>query len=65
MNIELGYGKEKVKICVPDKNLQAVLKPNRVRTDLTGEEEVVRALKHPIGCGRLSDIVRAGKVYVL
>ena len=61
MNIELGYGKEKVTLRVADHNLKAVLKPNRVKTDLTGEAEVMRALAHPIGSGRLSELVCAGE----
>ena len=61
MNIELGYGKEKVTLRVADHNLKAVLKPNSVKTDLTGEAEVMRALAHPIGSGRLSELVCAGE----
>lgn len=61
MDIELGYGKERVNLRVPDRNLQAVLKPNGVKTAMTGEAEVVRALANPIGCGRLCDIVRTGE----
>ncbi len=61
MNIELGYGKGKAHLCVPEKNLQAVLRPNKVEISLRGEEEVIRALKNPIGCKRLSDIVGAGE----
>lgn len=61
MGIELGYGKGKVKVNVPDKNLITVLAPNEVKAELTGAEEVKRAIENPIGSGRLKDIVKKGE----
>ncbi len=61
MDIELGYGKGKVKVNVPDKNLITVLAPNEVKAELTGAEEVKRAIENPIGSGRLKDIVKKGE----
>jgi nickel-dependent lactate racemase len=58
MIVELGYGKEKASVDIPDANVQAVLKPNKVNVDLTGAAEVSRAIQNPIGSKRLKDIVR-------
>jgi nickel-dependent lactate racemase len=59
MEIKLGYGKEKLKLEVPDKNLSAVLIPNQIKTNITGELLVRRALEHPIGSDRLENIVHS------
>lgn len=61
MKIELGYGKGKAGLLIPDKNLRAVLKPNKVVIGLTGGEEVARAIENPIGSERLKDIVKKGE----
>lgn len=61
MKIELGYGKEKVSVRIPDANVQAVLKPNHVEIQSVGVEEVKRAMQNPIGSKRLRDIVSKGE----
>lgn len=61
MNIELGYGKEKVTFDVSGENLREVLMPNGVEIGLAGEEEVLRALENPTGSRRLKDIVKKGE----
>ena len=65
MKFELGYYKGTKTLEVSDKNLSGVLTPNEVQVDLTGEEEVVRALQHPIGTPRLSEIVKPGEKIVI
>lgn len=57
MIIKLGYGKEKVSVDIPDSNVQAVLKPNKVDFGLAGVAEVNRAIQNPIGSNRLKEIV--------
>lgn len=54
MELTFGYGKGKIPITVPDQNLLAVLTPNQVAHELTGEAEVRRSLNMPIGSERLS-----------
>lgn len=61
MHIELGYGKGTLPLTIPDENVLAVLEPNRVEVELTGEDEVRRALAHPIASPPLSGIVRPGE----
>ncbi len=61
MNIDLGFGKKKISVDIPDHIKCEVLKPNEVQTELTGAEEVRRAVRNPVGCKRLKDIVRPGE----
>jgi len=65
MKFELGYYKGTKDLEVPDHNLSGVLTPNEVQVDMTGEEEVVRALQQPIGTPRLSEIVKPGEKIVI
>jgi nickel-dependent lactate racemase len=65
MRLELGYYKTTKALDIPDGNLLGVLKPNPVNTVLTGEEEVVRALRNPIGTPRLSQVVKPGEKIVI
>lgn len=61
MEFELGFGRGVQKVTVPDKNLADVLTQNRVSVGLTGEAEVRRALRSPIGTPELRKIVRPGE----
>jgi nickel-dependent lactate racemase len=61
VNIELGFGKEKLCISVPDQNMRGMLMPNKVEIGLEGVDEVNRAIKAPIGSKRLKDIVNKGE----
>jgi len=61
MKIELNYGKGKAGVSVPDENIREILSPNSVELELTGIDEVNRALENPIGSGRLKDIVKKGE----
>ena len=61
MEVLFGYAKEKIAVNIPDQNYMGTLVPNHVELDLTGEEEVVRSLKNPIGTPRLKDMVKKGQ----
>lgn len=61
MDVQFGFDKEKITVSIPDKNYMGTLVPNEVELDLTGHEEVVRALQNPIGSKRLSEIVHPGE----
>ncbi|AVX30336.1 Nickel-dependent lactate racemase [Carboxydocella thermautotrophica] len=64
MTIELGFGKTKLKLNINQENLLGVLQPNQVKVELTGREEVIRALRQPINSPRLSEIVKPGEKVV-
>ena len=61
MKLRFGCGTGFQEVDVPDKNLIGELHANDVPTELTGEAEVERALREPIGSPRLKDIVHPGE----
>jgi nickel-dependent lactate racemase len=61
MHFKYGYGKEYREFDIDDKNILAELGQNTVETALTGVDEVRRALKEPIGTGRLLTLVKPGE----
>lgn len=61
MDFNFGFYKDSVKFNVPDASIEAVLEPNKVNVDLTGADEVKRAMDNPIGSKRLKDIVKKGE----
>ena len=65
MKIELGFRDTTLPIEVPEKNLQAVLQPSAIRSDLAEAEIVRHALAAPIGTPRLSEMVRPGQKIVI
>ncbi|HHT15538.1 MAG TPA: nickel-dependent lactate racemase [Clostridiales bacterium] len=58
MRLEFGIGEGAQAVEIDPRNLLSVLTPNAVEIGLTGEEEVIRALNHPIGTPKLRDIVK-------
>ncbi len=58
MELNIGYGNTTQKISIPDSNVIDVLMANSVKIQGKGSEVVRKALDHPIGTGRLADIVR-------
>lgn len=65
MKLSVGYYKGSMEFDIPDNNLLGVLKPNYVDTELIGAEEVIRALKEPIGSRPLREIVKPGEKIVI
>lgn len=61
MRLDFGFGDGIQTVEVPEKNLLAVLGPNTLETGLTGEDEVRRALRNPIGSKPLGEIVKPGE----
>ena len=57
MKFKLKYGKEKVSVDVPEKNLMAELLPEDVKALKDPEAEVIRALAEPIESKKLKDLV--------
>lgn len=65
MRLTYGFGEGTQEVQVPEKNLLGELGPNPLPPGLTGLAEVRRALAHPIGAGRLKEILRPGEKVVL
>ena len=65
MEFELGFGKEQRKVVIPQRNILKVLNPNPVPDGPRGRDEVRRALEHPIGSERLSQLVHPGEKVVI
>lgn len=61
MNLEIGIGQGTQIVEIPDENLLKVLQANPLTHELTGEDEVKRALSAPIGTPRLKEIVKPGE----
>lgn len=61
MEYSFGFGKRSVDITIEEENILSVLTPNEVSLELTGVDEVVRSLLHPIESAPLRDIVRPGE----
>ena len=65
MKIELGFRDTTVPVEVPEENLQAVLQPSAIESDLSEAEIVRKALENPIGTPRLSEMVKPGQKVVI
>ncbi len=64
--VELPYGQGKVQFRVPGRNLVGVFSPNDVAPVASVRQEVMRALRHPIGSSSLRELVKgAAKVVIL
>jgi nickel-dependent lactate racemase len=57
----LKFGKQKVEIDIPEKNLLGVLRSRQVPCAPTEEEAVLKALENPIGSPRLRELVKPGE----
>jgi nickel-dependent lactate racemase len=65
MKLEFGYGNGTQIVELPEKNVLGVLEPNVVDVNLTGEDELRRALLSPVQSERLKDIVHPGEKIVV
>ena len=61
MKLEFGFGTGTQCVEVPEKNILDILTPNEVQHDLTGADEVARALQNPIGAPALRDVIKPGE----
>lgn len=61
MKLTFGFGTGVQEVTLPDENLLGVLTGNQVTPGLTGEAEVRRALRAPIGSLPLGQIVKPGE----
>ena len=66
VKVELPYGKGKIDVRIPEKNLIGVYSPKDVRPVADVKKEVMRALAAPIGSKPLRELARgAGKVVIV
>ena len=65
MKLELGIGSRLQQVEIPDHCVQQVLLPNDVKRELTGEDEVRRALANPVGTPALKEIVKASETVAI
>lgn len=65
MKFELPFGKGKAEFELDEKKVLGILRPNQVRVDLTGVDEVKRAITNPIQTAPLREIVRPGEKIVI
>ncbi len=65
MKLRFGFGTGFQEVEVPEQNFIGELHANEVPVGVTGEAEVERALKNPIGTPRLKDIVHAGETVAI
>jgi len=61
MKLEFGFGTGLQTVEVPERNLMGVLRAAEVTPPASEQEEILRALRRPIGSPRLGEIVRAGE----
>lgn len=61
MKLEFGFGNGVQTAIVPDKNVMGILCANDVTPPESEEAEILRALRNPIGCKALDEIVKPGK----
>lgn len=65
MDFKYGFGKTYREFSIEDKNVLMELRQNNIKTELTGAEEVRRAIEAPIGSPRLCEIVKRGEKIVI
>lgn len=65
LDFKYGFGKGYKEFSLDDSNIIMELRQNNINIELTGEKEVERALKNPIGSEKLSQIVKAGEKTVI
>jgi len=65
MEFRLKYGKGEACLTLDEKNYAGTVLPNEIKTDLTDEDEVRRAMANPIGSKRLKEIVGPGEKVVI
>jgi nickel-dependent lactate racemase len=65
MHFQIGYGTQEQTLEVPDKNLTAVLYPNKIPFTYSGVEAVKHALQNPIGSRSLKELIFPGKSVVI
>ena len=60
VSVSIPYGQRKINFEIPRKNLSEILTPHEIVLPTCEEEEIIKALDHPIGTEPLEKIVHPG-----
>jgi len=63
--VKIKFAKTTKKVKIKEKNFLGILEPNKIKVDLINEEAIKRALDHPIGSKKLSEIVKPKEKVVI
>ena len=63
--MELGYGKGYLDVDIPKKNLLGVIEPKKIPSLENENAAICEALKKPVGCERLQEIIKPGDRVVI
>lgn len=61
MKLEFGFGNGVQEVVVPDDRLMGILRANEVAAPSSEEDELLRALRNPIGSKTLRELIQPGK----
>ena len=61
VKLSFGFGTGVQEVDVPDRNLVGILRANEVEAPASEAEEILRALRNPIGSEPLGELVKAGQ----
>ncbi len=65
VRVELPYGKSRIEVRIPERNLIGVYSPKDVRPVADIREQVIRALANPIGSRKLRELARGARKAVI
>lgn len=66
MRVEIATGNTIQTVEIEEKRLLGILEPKKMEQEGASEEEILeKAMEHPIGTGKLSEVVHAGETVVL
>ncbi|MFW5891738.1 MAG: nickel-dependent lactate racemase [bacterium] len=57
MKYYFGYGKTEKNVDISDKNIISIIKPKNTKFNVNEKEEVIRAIKSPIGTKTIKDLI--------
>ena len=65
MKCKFGFADRELEVSVNEENFAGLLHANDIKANLTGSDEVKRAILNPINSKKLSDIVKHGEKVVI
>lgn len=65
VKITIPYGREDVEVSLPEENLIGIYSPKDIAIVVDVQEEIIRALNHPIGSKSLAELVKGKEKVVI